>query len=148
MTQIKNVPRKQIFTASDNVLVYSDSENDARLIPQSVIIETLQSSSGGQITEYASPSSTGFTVNINDSYESVWLILQPTGTLAAGTIKLPSSGNVIDNQQVIVNSTNEVTTLTIDGNGSTVTGEPSTIAANGYFTLRYNSTLTSWYRVA
>lgn len=147
MTDLRNIPRQDSFGSSDNVLVYSSSANDARLIPYTDFVAALASTTNSNITQYSSPSSTGFSVSINDSYQDVWLILQPTGTLAAGTLVLPSSANVIDNQEIIVNSTNQVTTLTISGNGSTVTGAPSTIAANGYFKLKYNSTLTTWYRV-
>jgi len=148
MTDLSKIARKDTFDDSDNVLVYSNSLNDARLIPKSVITASLTSTSSKGLTQYASPSSTAFTVLINDSYQDVWLILQPTGTLAAGTIKLPSSSQVIDNQTVTIFSTNEVTTLTIDLNGSSGTGMPTTIAANGFFTLRYNSTLKTWYKVA
>jgi len=147
MTDLRNIPRQDSFGSSDNVLVYSSSANDARLILYTDFVAALASTTNSNITQYSSPSSTGFSVSINDSYQNVWLILQPTGTLATGTLVLPSSVNVIDNQEIIVNSTNQVTTLTISGNGSTVTGAPSTIAANGYFKLKYNSTLTTWYRV-
>lgn len=147
MTDLRNIPRQDSFGSSDNVLVYSSSANDARLIPYTDFVAALASTTNSNITQYSSPSSTGFSVSINDSYQNVWLILQPTGTLATGTLVLPSSVNVIDNQEIIVNSTNQVTTLTISGNGSTVTGAPGTIAANGYFKLKYNSTLTTWYRV-
>lgn len=147
MTDLSRITRQDSFGSSDNVLVYSSSANDARLIPYADFVAALASTTNSNITQYSSPSSTGFSVSINDSYQNVWLILQPTGTLAAGTLVLPSSANVIDNQEIIVNSTNQVTTLTISGNGSTVTGAPSTIAANGYFKLKYNSTLTTWYRV-
>lgn len=147
MTDLSKITRQDSFSSSDNVLVYSSSANDARLIPYADFLAALASTTNSNITQYSSPSSTGFSVSINDSYQNVWLILQPTGTLAAGTLVLPSSANVIDNQEIIVNSTNQVTTLTINGNGSTVTGAPSTIAANGYFKLKYNSTLTTWYRV-
>ena len=147
MTDLSKITRQDSFSSSDNVLVYSSSANDGRLIPYADFVEALASTTNSNITQYSSPSSTGFSVAINDSYQNVWLILQPTGTLAAGTLVLPSSANVIDNQEIIVNSTNQVTTLTISGNGSTDTGAPSTISANGYFKLKYNSTVTTWYRV-
>jgi hypothetical protein len=147
MTDLSRITRQDSFGSSDNVLVYSSSANDARLIPYADFVAALAPTTNSNITQYYSPSSTGFSVSINDSYQDVWLILQPTGTLAAGSLVLPSSANVIDNQEIIVSSTNQVTTLTISGNGSTVTGAPSTIAANGYFKLKYNSTLTTWYRV-
>jgi hypothetical protein len=40
-----------------------------------------------------------------------------------------------------------VTTLTIAGNGSTLNGAPTTIAANGFFNLRFDGVFKAWYRV-
>lgn len=99
------------------------------------------------VTQYSAPSATGFTATITDSDASAWLILTPVATYAAGTIVLPAVGNAADKQQVLVNCTQIVTALTINGNGATVTGAPTTLAANAYFTLRFDAVLTTWYRV-
>ena len=147
MTDIRKIPKKDTFAASDDVLVYSNTDNDARLIPYTNFVESIQTISNGAITEYAAPSSSGFSVSINDGSQNVWLILTPSGTLAAGTIVLPSSANVIDNQEVLVNTTATVTSLTVSGNGSSTGGEPTTLTANGFFKMKYNSTLKTWYRV-
>jgi hypothetical protein len=65
---------------------------------------------------------------------------------AAGTIVLPA---VPTNEQVVnLNTTQAVTTLTVNGNGKTVTGAPTTLAANAFFTLRFDATTNAWYRVA
>lgn len=98
-------------------------------------------------TQYASPSATGFSVQILNANENVHLILTPTAGFAAGTIVLPSSLLAVDKQEVLLNTTQSVTTLTINGNGSTVTGAPTTLAANAFFRLKYDQNSNVWYRV-
>jgi hypothetical protein len=100
-----------------------------------------------KITQYASPSASGFSVAVQNASESVWLLLTPTAGFATGTLVLPASVNCVDNQEILVNSTQAVTTLTITGNGSSVTGAPTTLAANAFFRLRYNAVNSTWYRV-
>lgn len=101
----------------------------------------------GKVTQYAAPSATGFTVTIANDSDSIWLILTPVAGYAAGTILFPAIANVVDKQEILVNCTQAVTTLTINGNGATVTGAPTTLAANAFFTLRFDAVLTTWYRV-
>lgn len=100
-----------------------------------------------KITQYSAPSSNGFSVQINDDSDSVWLILTPTAGFAAGTIVLPAVANAEDKQEILVNCTQSVTTLTITGNGATVTGAPTTLAANAFFRLRFDAVADVWYRV-
>ena len=99
------------------------------------------------LSQYSAPL-TGFNVAINDASLDVHLILTPVGTLATGTITLPASGTVRDKQTVLVNCTQIITTLTIAANGAdAVNGAPAALAANGYFTLKYDLAVNSWYRV-
>ncbi len=99
------------------------------------------------ISYYSAPSATGFTATIPDTDDNYWLILTPLAGYAAGTIELPSSTVAQDQQTINVNCTQAVTTLTIDGNGATVTGAPTTLAANDFFTLRFDAVTTTWYRI-
>lgn len=99
-------------------------------------------------TQYAAPSSTGFSVQITDSSANTHLILTPTTGFAAGTIVLPAVANVIDKQEVLVNSTQQVTALTVNGNGAVaVTGEPTSLAADDFFRLKYDALTQTWFRV-
>ncbi len=104
----------------------------------------------GKVTYYSAPSATGFTATIPSTSSSYWLILTPVAGYAAGTIKLPLVANAVDKQEILCNCTQAVTTLTIDAdsaNGGTATGAPTTLAANAFFTLRYNAQNYTWYRV-
>ena len=99
-------------------------------------------------TQYAVPSSTGFSVQVTNGDDNVHLILTPTAGFAAGTIVLPATPGAIDKQQVIVNCTQQVTALTINGNGAAgVTGEPTSLAADSFFTLKYDLPTQTWYRI-
>lgn len=89
----------------------------------------------------ASPSATGFSVTILEG--DTWLILTPVAGYATGTIILPTG---VDGELVTVNCTQVVTTLTITS-ASTVTGAPTTLAANDYFTLKYDQINDTWYRI-
>lgn len=98
-------------------------------------------------TQYAAPSATGFTVQITDDDSNTHLILTPAAGYAAGTITLPLSTNLADKQEVLINCTQDITALTVDGNGASVIGEPSSITANDFFRLKYDLAGTTWYRV-
>jgi hypothetical protein len=103
-------------------------------------------STDDKITQYASPAATGFTVNILGGQLSVYLLLTPLAGYAAGTIVLPA--DPLDKQELLVSTTQSVTTLTTSLNGATAAnGVPTTLAANGFFTLRYDGVNKSWYRV-
>ena len=93
--------------------------------------------------QYAAPSATGFSVAIMAA--DTWLILTPVAGYAAGTIIMPEAR--ANGQVIQVNCTQPVTTLTVDGNGTTVTGAPSTLTANGFFTMKYDAVLNAWFRV-
>lgn len=103
--------------------------------------------SSGFITQYAAPVATGFSVAIADAESDTHLILTPTGAFAAGTIVLPLAATAVDGQQVLVNCTQAITTLTISGNGGTVVGGPATLAANAFFTLKFDKPTGNWYRI-
>lgn len=136
--------------ASDLFAVWSTDNGDTRKVSATVLaalIQTLLSLSDDKVTQYAAPSASGFTVSITDSDSSIWLILTPTAGFAAGTIKLPALANCADKQEVLVNCTQAVTALTVDGNGATVTGEPAALAANDFFRLRFDAVSDVWYRV-
>lgn len=137
-------------SASDLLPIYSQSNGDARKISLANFAAWLQSQTSlndGKVTQYAAPSANAFTVTVTDSSDSVWLILTPTAGFAAGTIKLPAKDSSVDRQEVLVNCTQAVAALTFNGNGSTVTGAPTSISANGFFRLRFDAVTSTWYRV-
>lgn len=150
MPTINQLNSITVPSGSDLLPVFSQSNGDARQLSLTNFANWLQdqlTTGDGKVTQYAAPSASSFTVTINDSSNSVWLILTPTGSFAAGAIKMPSKAASIDKQELLVNCTQAVAALSFDGNGSTVTGAPTSLAANGFFRLRFDAVTSTWYRV-
>jgi hypothetical protein len=140
------------ITAADSIPFASTNNGSDRRTSVTQLIELVQQSLdnvGGLTTQYAAPAATGFTVTIAPltNGASVWLLLTPVAGYAAGTITLPAQALCIDGQELLVNTTQAVTTLTVSGNGSTVNGAPATLAANAFFRLRFDGVFKAWYRV-
>jgi hypothetical protein len=75
-----------------------------------------------------------------------WMLLQPAGTLATGTITLPLNTGVPDGTTVIISSTQEITSLTIALNGAAaIYGAVTTLAAGAATEIRYYQPTNSWY---
>jgi hypothetical protein len=73
------------------------------------------------------------------------LVLNPAGTLAAGTVTLPISPG--DNQPFQLISSQTVTALTMNtSDGNTINGAPTTIAANTSVKFRFILSLGKWFR--
>lgn len=151
MSTINQLNAASSITAGDLIPVYIQSSGDARKVALSMLaawIATQITTSDNKVTQYSAPSATGFTTLVTDSSSSVWLILTPTAGFANGAITLPSLANCVDKQEVLVNCTQVITTLAVNGNGATVTGAPTTLAANGFFRLRFEKVMSTWYRVS
>lgn len=152
---IRNLTATDSLSTGDNFAIGSANNGDDRKATGAVLVTFLESAldfspSGAfpnYLTQYAAPSATGFNVQITDADDNIHLILTPVAAYAAGTITLPTSTNLADKQEVLVNSTQAVTALTIDGNGATVTGGPSNLVANSFFRLRYDLAGNTWYLV-
>lgn len=153
MPRFNQLTRTDTVTAGDIVAIFVQNDGDARGAAMSVLQAFMQENLNFQTeeftTQYASPSATGFSISIINGPDDVHLILTPTATFAAGTIVLPAVANVVDKQEVLVNSTQAVTALTINANGATaVTGAPTSLNANDAFLLKYDINSSSWYMVA
>lgn len=150
MPTINQLSAVDQVVSSDQVPIYSSEQGDARKASMATLLAFFAgqvTANDDKITQYAAPSATAFNVQVNNDTESVWLILTPTAGFAAGTITLPAVANCVDRQEVLVNCTQAVTALTVAGNGGTVTGAPTTLAANAYFRLRFDAVTKTWYRV-
>lgn len=150
MTAINQLASIDTLQAGDLLPVFSSGNGDTRKASMTTLATFIQSfltAPGAFMTQYASPNATAFNVLIAPvtEGESVYLLLTPTAGFAAGTITLPVIPS--DGQELLVNCTQSVTTLTVAGNGYTVNGAPTTLAANAFFRLRYNGVNASWYRI-
>lgn len=150
MTTINQLTALDTPSGSDLLPIYSQTNGDARKISLTNLLaffSGLVTANDDKVTQYAAPTATGFSVTISNGSNSVWLVLTPLAGYAAGTLTLPAVANCVDRQEVLVNTTQAVTTLTVSGNGANVIGAPTTLAANAFFRLRFDAVLDVWYRV-
>lgn len=86
---------------------------------------------------------TGTTITLKDGIQDN--LINPAGTLATLTVKLPATPD--DGQILLLTFTKAITTLTVDGNGSTLVGTAPTSAAIGNrFTYKFYTGI-GWIRI-
>ena len=137
-------------SGGDQIPVYVPNNGDARKISVSQLLTYFQQT-------FAAPTvatnlyvpTTGFNITVPTPVsEQQWMLLQPASTLASGTITLPLNTGVPDGTQLLVTSTQVITTLNISLNGaSAVSGSPTALASGGFFTLRFYQPTNTWYRI-
>lgn len=138
-------------SGGDLLPVYVSNNGDARKVSITQLLQYFQ-------TAFAAPTistnlytpGAGFNITVPTPVsEQQWMILQPAGTLATGTITLPLNTGVPDGTQVLVTTTQIITAFTLALNGAAAAfGAPTTLAANAFFTMRFYQATNSWYRVA
>jgi len=90
----------------------------------------------------------GFDLTMTADSNNQWLCLRPAGTLATGTVRVPAKGTAGDGQEIIISSTETITSLTVDDNGATaISGTITTIDADSPIRLKYNTNTDTWYKV-
>lgn len=151
MPTINQLPSLSQLSGGDQIPVYVPNNGDARKVSITQLLQYFQ-------TTFAAPSvatniyvpTSGFNITVPTPVsEQQWMLLQPIGVLATGTITLPLNTGVPDGTQLLVTSTQAITLLTIGLNGATAQfGAPTSLAQNGFFTLRFYQATNSWYRVA
>lgn len=151
MPQINQLNTLDTPNDSDLLPIYSQQNGDARKVSVGNLRKAIESGNAqteGFLTQYSFPAGSGFTTLVVSSKENIWLILRPTAPFNVGTIKLPPQSDLFDGQRVIVNTTEAIFNLTIDGNGANLSGQPVTVAKDGSFELRYDAGSNIWYRVS
>lgn len=150
MPTINQLNAADQLSGSDLLPLYSQANGDARKISLTNLLNWMEdqqiATQDNKVTQYAAPLDASTTI-VQDDQNSIWLILTPAGTLATATLKMPLVANAVDRQELLVNSTQAITTLTLDANGGTIIGGPTTLAANGFFRLRFDIVMKTWYRV-
>lgn len=146
MTSINKLSALDTLSAGDQLAIWAPNNGDTRRgsigLLTNYITGQLSLPIGIERSQYAAPSTSPFTVSI--LFSNTWLILNPTGTLAAGTIVMPTAP--ADLTLVAIVTTQTITSLTVNGGGPTVVGAPSTLAAGQAFTMRFDAATNSWYR--
>ena len=139
------------LSSGDLLPMYSQAAGDSRKISFTNFFNWLEdqqiATQDNKVTQYSAPL-TGATITVTDSQNSIWLILTPAGTIATATIKFPLYTNVLDKTEILMNTTNTITALTLDSNGGTIVGGITTLAANSFARYRFDIVMRTWYRIA
>lgn len=151
MPQINQLPVLSQVSAGDQIPVYTPNNGDARRMSISSLLAYFQQT-------FASPTlasniytpGTGFNIAVPTPVAAQqWILIQPAGTLAAGTVTLPLNTQTPDGSEVLVTTTQVITTFTLAANGAAqLYGAPTTLAAGAYFRMRYVQATNSWYRIS
>jgi hypothetical protein len=138
------------ISSGDQLPVYSPNNGDARRTSIGSLLTFFQQS-------FASPTlavnlfvpGSGFNITVPTPVSNdQWMLLQPAGTLASGTITLPLNTGVPDGTSVLITTTQEITSLTIALNGaSAIFGGVTSLAAGTATALRFYQPTNSWYQI-
>lgn len=152
MTDINQLSSADTLAAGDLLPIWRTNNSDTRKTSLTVLQSYMQSnltfSAGAFVVQYAAPAATGFSVALPANTNNQWLIMSPLGAYAAGTITFPLSSTITDNQEILIFSTQAVTTLTMAGSGATIVGAPTGINQNGAVLFKYNLLANTWYLVS
>lgn len=137
-------------SGGDQLPIYVPNNGDARKVSVSQLLAYFQQTFAAPTvsTNLYTPG-TGFNVTVPTPVsEQQWMILQPAGTLATGTITLPLNTGVPDGTQVLITSTQIITAFTIALNGAAaIFGTVTTLSAGAAVCYRYYQATNSWYNV-
>lgn len=150
MPTINQLPVLNTISSGDQLPVYSPNNGDARRTSIGSLLTFFQQS-------FASPTlsvnlfvpGTGFNITVPTPVSNdQWMLLQPAGTLASGTITLPLNTGVPDGTTVLITTTQEITSLTIALNGaSALYGGVTSLAAGTATAIRFYQPTNSWYQI-
>ena len=150
MPTINQLPVLNVISSGDQLPVYSPNNGDARRTSIGSLLTFFQQS-------FASPTlsvnlyvpASGFNITVPTPVSNdQWMLLQPAGTLATGTITLPLNTGVPDGTTVLITSTQEITSLTIAINGaSAIYGAVSSLGAGTGTAIRFYQPTNSWYNI-
>lgn len=150
MPSINQLPVIGQVSPGDQIPVYTPNNGDARRMSVNALLQYFQQT-------FASPTlavnlfvpGSGFNITVPTPVsEQQWMLLQPAGTLATGTITLPLNTGVPDGTTVLITTTQEITSLTIALNGATALyGGVTTLSAGTATAIRFYQPTNSWYQI-
>lgn len=151
MPYINQLPLLMVASPGDQIPVYTPNNGDARRLPIGALLQYFQQTfaSPTLATNVYTPG-TGFNIAVPTPVsQQQWMLIQPAGTLATGTVTLPLNTQTPDGTEVLITTTQQITAFTLGANGaSQLYGDPTTLAAEDFFRMRFVQATNSWYRIA
>jgi len=150
MPTINQLPLLAQVSPGDQFAVYTPNNGDARRLPVSSLLAFFQQN-------FASPTmavnlyvpTSPFVINLPTPVaEQQWALLQPAGVLATGTINLPINTLTPDGTEILISTTQTITSLTIGLNGAVALyGSILSLAGGSAVRVRYYEATNSWYQI-
>ena len=102
MTSINQLSTISSLSAGDKLVVWSNDNGDSRKASLSTLMTYIEANFASPVftTIIAAPTLSGFNYQMVAATTDVWLILNPTGVFAAGTITLPATADCFDGQTI------------------------------------------------
>jgi hypothetical protein len=151
MPTINQLPLLSDPSSGDQLPVYSPNNGDARRMPLSALLTYFQQ-------QFAAPTlatniytpTTGFNIAAPTPVsQQQWILIQPSGTLATGTVTLPLNTSTPDGTEILITTTQQITSFALSLNGAAAAyGDPTTLGAEDFFRVRFYQATNSWYRIA
>lgn len=150
MPYINQLPALDQLSGGDQLPVYSPVNGDARRVSITSLLDFFQGNFADPdyLTIINAPTNSGFNLQLGAQTQSLFLILNPSGAFAAGTITLPPVASCFDGQEILVASSQSIAALTVNGNGATLVGTPGALGSGGFFTIRFNALQGTWYTLS
>jgi hypothetical protein len=151
MPYINQLPLLSQVSAGDQIPVYTPNNGDARRLPISQLLTYFQAT-------FASPTvstnlftpGTGFNITVPTPVsEQQWILFQPAGTLASGTLTFPLDTQTPDGTEILITTTQAITSFTININGAAaIFGGITTLSTGTAIRYRYYQATNSWYNIS
>lgn len=150
MPTINQLPTVTQVSGGDQLPLYVTNQGDARRCSVTTLLEYFSQNfaSPDYETIINAPTNSGFNVDLGQQSNNVFLILNPTGTFAAGSVTLPPVASCFDGQQIVLASSAAIGAFSINANGATVIGAPTGLNVGGGWTLRFSAIQDTWYCIA
>jgi hypothetical protein len=151
MPQIYQLSSLAQVSSGDQIPVYAPNNGDARRMSVGQLLQFFQQgfAAPDMAVNFYTPT-TGFSLAApSPAAEQQWMLLQPAGTLASGSITLPLNTQTLDGAELLISSTQEITSFSLSLNGATAAiGVPAILTAGSAIRLRYYNATNTWYSIA
>lgn len=148
---IQNLSKVASLSGGDLIALFSSGAGGDAAATLTKLLEWIQANLAGAgdfLSQYETPTAgSAIYANPFTPGTSVFVLITPAATISSATFYVPALAIAAMGQEVLVHTTQTITALTVNGNGATVSGAPSTLSAGGFFRLRFDSINKVWYRV-
>jgi hypothetical protein len=147
MSTINRLSSVDALQPGDQIPVWDSSNGDTRKASLTTLLAFIEANFADPdySTRIVAPSINGFNVDIGDTGDSIWLIVNPVASYINGSVSLPSSTYAVNDQEITVVFTAPVESFSVTGAGTTVLGTPTYMGAYESFRVRYNASQLTWY---